>query len=115
MSTRYADYGFYRDKYLGQIIPELSFDALALKSSYFINMVTFHRIDPDSVPDDVRMAVCAAAEVILKHEESGGKSSESVGKLSVTYDTRKTAEKKMYAAIQPYLADTGLLYKGVGK
>lgn len=115
MLAGYADYGFYRDHYLGQVIPEPAFDALSLKATYFINMVTFHRIDPENIPDQAKMAVCAAAEVILKHEESGGKSSESVGKLSITYDTRKTEEKKMYAAIQPYLANTGLLYCGVGK
>ncbi|MCO7121919.1 hypothetical protein NIA71_08140 [Ihubacter massiliensis] len=115
MLAGYTDYGFYKDRYLGQIITEPAFSALSLKASYFIDMVTFHRIDHESVTDDVKMAVCAAAEVILKHEESSGKSSESVGKLSITYDTRKTEEKKMYAAIQPYLAHTGLLYRGVGK
>lgn len=115
MLAGYVDYRFYKDKYLGQVIPEPSFRALSLKASYFINMATFNRIDPENVPDEAKMAVCAAAEVILKHEESGGKSSESVGKLSITYDTRKTVEKKMYAVIQPYLANTGLLYRGVGK
>lgn len=115
MLARYADYEFYKDKYLGQKIQESMFDALALQATNYINYITFGRIDQENAAEDVKLATCAVAEVILKNEESGGKSSETVGKLSVTYNTKGTAERKMYSAAYPYLAHTGLLYRGARK
>lgn len=112
---QFVDFGFYKDSYIGDKILEPRFNALAIRATSYINYITFGRIDPENITENVKMATCAVAEVILKNDQSDGKSSETVGKLSVTYNTKGTAEKKMYSAAYPHLAYTGLLYRGVGK
>ena len=108
----YADYEFYTKEYKGSTIPEKAFDGLALKASFFIDYITFNRVKAPVI-DQVKLAVCAVAEEIQKHEKNDGKSSESVGKHSVTYNTKGTVDRKKISAANMYLAHTGLLYRGL--
>ena len=111
--VRYADFAFYMTEYGGNIIT---------RASTYIKAITFSRVDENNIPEEVKAAACAVAEVIYKAESSteGEKKSETVGKLSVSYVTEqadgqikeKVLRKKQYAAAYPYLAATGLLYRG---
>lgn len=107
----YTDYDFYREQYFGSSIPEQAFGSLAVRASSYVRYITFNRIE--EIADDVQMATCAAAEAIYKNEQNDGKSAETIGKHSVTYNTKGTAEKKIQSAVAPYLANTGLLYRGI--
>lgn len=120
--ARYADYVFYVTEFAGNIIPNEEFQRVIAKASAYIKNITFSRVDESNVPEEVKAAACAVAEVIYKAESSteGEKKSETVGKLSVSYVTEqadgqikeKVLRKKQYAAAYPYLATTGLLYRG---
>jgi hypothetical protein len=120
--ARYADYAFYVTEFAGNIIPNEEFQRVIAKASAYIKNITFSRVDESNVSEEVKAAACAVAEVIYKAESSteGEKKSETVGKLSVSYVTEqadgqikeKVLRKKQYAAAYPYLATTGLLYRG---
>lgn len=124
--VRYADYAFYVTEFAGNIIPNEEFQRVIAKASAYIKNITFSRVDESNVPEEVKAAACAAAEIIYNTEASNAGSrekevkSESVGNVSVSYITEQTdgelrekiLQKKMYAAAYTYLVPTGPLYRG---
>lgn len=119
--VRYADYAFYMTEYGGNVISNEEFQRVITRASSYIKAITFSRVDENNIPEEVKAAACAVAEVIYKAESSTEeKKSETVGKLSVSYVTEqadgqikeKVLRKKQYAAAYLYLATTGLLYRG---
>lgn len=120
----YTDYAFYRDTYSGDLIKdEIVFVRLALRASEWLDHFTFHRISqPD---DDVRLAVCAMAEVLFWQEKRKKKydgreiASESNDGYSVSFagatDSERASltEKELYLAAYKYLSQTGLMDFGV--
>lgn len=134
--VEFADYKFYVLEFQGRAIPETAFQNVALKASIFIRYLTFGRVsdsfenDYPQYADDIKMAACAIAEVMYKEQmraestrnaDGREKKSETVGNVSVSYVTEgkegelreKTMERKQYVAAYPYLAHTGLMYRGV--
>lgn len=118
----YADYSYYIDSWAGTLIPAQSFDQFARKAERLINFVTQHRIS--EVTDEVKNAVCAAAEAAYEIRSSvanvpNGVKSENTDGYSVTYKDYDANELKykeqnaMLAAIRQELSGTGLLYQGV--
>jgi len=107
----YADYEFYTKEYGGMAIPEKAFTRLATEASFFIDRITFGRVTEPI--DEVKLATCKVAEVLHRIERNDGKSSESDGSVSVTYDLRTKNEVRLNKAAVPYLAGTGLLYRGL--
>ena len=118
----YADYSYYIDSWAGTLIPAQSFDQFARKAERLINFVTQHRIS--EVTDEVKNAVCAAAEAAYEIRSSvanipQGIKSENTDGYSVTYKDYDVDELKykeqnaMLAAIRQELSGTGLLYQGV--
>lgn len=93
------------------------------RASTYIKAITFSRVDENNIPEEVKAAACAVAEVIYKAESSteGEKKSENTDGYSVTYVTEQTdgeikeviLRKKQYAAAYPHLVLTGLLKQGV--
>jgi hypothetical protein len=114
----YVDYSYYTGTYKGTSVPSTIFDNLAIQASYFIDYITFNRIKSlETVPDEVKMAVCSVIDAQYKLDNDGGvKVSESIGRHSVTYasaNANVTEDNKKYNAARVYLAHTGLLYRGV--
>ena len=120
--VRYADFAFYMTEYGGDIIPNEQFQRVITRASAYIKAITFSRVDENNISEEVKAATCAVAEVIYKAESSteGEKKSENTDGYSATYVTEqsdgetkeKVLQKKQYAAAYPYLATTGLLYRG---
>lgn len=121
----YVNYDFYKDT-LGGLIPGDKFAAVEAKAEAHISYLTY--INGDIFAKEsaaVKLAVCAAAEVIYKDMTSNtagaGVKSESNDGYSVTYVTEaqdgQTAEealrKKVYEAIRLYLLPTGWLSRKV--
>ena len=66
----YADYDFYQRAYQGNLIPETAWPAVARDASAYIDRITYGRLRHGAtVTDDVRMAVCAVAEVVYAHQQ----------------------------------------------
>lgn len=121
----YVNYDFYKDT-LGGLIPEDKFAAVEAKAEAHISYLTYINGDIFAAESAVvKLAVCAAAEVIYKNMTSNtagaGVKSESNDGYSVTYVTEaqdgQTAEealrKKVYEAIRLYLLPTGWLGRKV--
>lgn len=121
----YADYDFYQGAYQGNLIPEAAWPAVARDASAYIDRITYGRLRHGAtVTDDVRMAVCAVAEVVYAHQQrdveqgSSGIKSENVDGYSVTYEDSAAASKqydtdRMEAAGLFLLPGDPLRYAGV--
>lgn len=88
----YADYEFYTTTYGGDQIKEADWTRTAREASAYLDQLTFGRLQghPERVTEEVKMAVCAAADVVGRYgaaavSSAPGIASESVGGQSVTY------------------------------
>lgn len=123
--ARYADYAFYVTEFAGNIIPNEEFQRVIAKASAYIKNITFSRVDESNVPEEVKAAACAAAEIIYNIETSSTgseeKKSETTDGYSVTYVNERMdgqtmedlIQKKVREAAKVYLLPTGLLFRGV--
>ena len=119
--TAYADFEFYRDDFLGEKIPEDRFSQYALRASERIDELTFNRLkNAEDIPEEVKNACCAAAEVLYisdcaSEKSEKGISSEKVGEYSVNYASAsgQASDRNVSAAVRRYLLYTGLMRKVV--
>lgn len=122
----YIDWTYYTVTYGGSAIAQAEFTAMAINASAFIDLLTMNRaaayialLDPTpeeaDIVDKIKMAVCIVADQLHTYFANGGIiSSESVGSHSISYADRenKTLVKTLSAAVCPFLANTGLMYRG---
>ncbi len=121
-------YDYYTGTYGGNTIPPERFNYFIRKAGAYIDYITFNRIKGlDSMPEEVKQAVCAIADSMFVSTggtgiESGqAKSSEKVGDYQVTYTNVSASSSN--SAIQSegiyislarrYLLHTGLMYRGL--
>lgn len=114
------DQDFYRVDYGGVEMPPLKFCALEKRAINHVNSITFNRIDfenldelDESVEESVKLAICAVIDVLYKYSNPII-TQEKTGDNSVTYKISTISkEKDIYKEVKIYLADTGLLYRGM--
>lgn len=113
----YASYDYYKQDYFGtRIASPDEFNYLAERAGEYIDQLTLNRAK--TYPDNdgaLKKACCAVAEIIQTEENNTGKTSETVGKWSVSYSLRADIAKKKYDVLKRYLITTGLLYTGMGR
>lgn len=128
--TNYTDYDFYKNTYKGDM-PETDFNKVIVRASYEVQKNIFNR-DIKGYEDEVQMATCSVADILLKVEQLENKKdtilsnnnlkSESVGDYSRTFDTLgidnvnveiSNQKEKIKEKLRRYLLHTGLLYRGV--
>lgn len=128
--TNYTDYDFYKNIYKGDM-PETDFNKVIVRASYEVQKNIFNR-DIKGYEDEVQMATCSVADILLKVEQLENKKdtilsnnnlkSESVGDYSRTFDTLgidnvnveiSNQKEKIKEELRRYLLHTGLLYRGV--
>ena len=111
----YADYDYYINYYSGRAIAETDFPRLSRQASAYLDMLTLDKITGDWETDErVKNACCAVADVYAKQDAGGEVASESNHSVSRTYvASGKSTDKQLYDAAVLYLANTGLLYRGV--
>ena len=117
--TQYADYSYYIEKYKGSM-PEPDFNKMSKSASTKIKASTFGRIDEKNPQEEVKWCTCVLADKLLSYSKSEGKSSESVGSWSVSYDNNSKAdtEKTVRDVIKEFLSEvytedgTPVLYRG---
>lgn len=108
----YADFCFYQQGYKGSAMPASVFERLSERASEYLDSITFGRITEDPTME-VRLACCAVAEELLRQEDGGMVSSESVGSWHRTYSTGDSdPDRRLYTTASQYLGRTGLLYRG---
>ena len=119
----YADEKFYTEAFLvgKEAVITTAFEFYARQVSQIIDQYTGDNIDPENVPECVKMCCCELAELAFRDEsaeaQNGGISSESVQGWSKSFESteaRKTAlQDAQKACIYKWLSGTGLLYRGV--
>lgn len=119
----YADERFYNEEYLcgKKAVMTTDFPYYARDATQKIRQFTGSNVDKDNVPECVKMCCCEVAELTCGYEKSlaktGGKSSESVGGWSVSYESREQAaqahKEQVRACVYKWLSGTGLLYRGL--
>lgn len=117
----YADYAFYTDEYLGNVISEEDFPRLSARASDYIYAYTNGLSDSVKGKDMemVQKCTCALAEIILDESImeatafSGGQavSSESVGSWSKSYSSASLSESQI-EYIEKRKLDALMLYLG---
>ena len=123
-----ANYEYYRDTYLGEMLTEENFPKYALRADSFLDLLTTGRYAKDCLPagavEAVRMAECAIADLCLNLEQAVLQSDaawkvegEKVGNHSVTYrnnaEIAKQTERQIHEVAVRYLLRWGLLYRGM--
>ena len=103
-----ADFGFYKDVFLGELIPEKSFASCAQRAREVLQ--GYERDYRVHVPgeDSYRMAICAMAETLYAYSKRRtGVDSASVGEVSVHYEgsdsSHKTMLRQLYQKASIYL------------
>ena len=117
--TQYADYNYYIGKYKGSM-PEPDFDRMSKSASAKIKGNTFGRIDENNPQEEVKWCTCVIADTLLAASKMEGKSSESVGSWSISYDnnSKSDTEKTVQSIIKELLSEvytedgTPVLYRG---
>lgn len=108
----YADYIYYLDVH-GGAMPEEDFRRLARKASAYLDQVTMGRAVSMACDNRIKDACCAVAEEYLA-QERGTVVSETNDKHSITMAREeKSGNARLYEAAALYLANTGLLFRGV--
>lgn len=127
-----VDYEYYSKIYGGSSIPESSFNKYSLKASSKVNHYTFNRINDSNIDDNIRNATCEIIDLLVSQDQliakqsddTLTKASETVGPHTVSYVNKSNLqaqrilnsndlEKECYKICYTYLADTGLMYRGV--
>ena len=108
----FADYNYYTDCYAGRLLTSDNFAFYMTKAGYFINYATMGKIGED-VPDSVKMAACAVAEVYFNYDEFGRISHESIDGYDVTYVSDTSLHSELSDTVETYLASSNLLYRGM--
>lgn len=112
----YADYEYYSETFLGDVIAQADFPKLAKRASDFIDEITFGRAADETGEDvvgKIKDAVCAIAEFLSQQPKDFGiVESEKVGDVSMTYRGARTVKGLQRAIAAQYLARTGIMYGG---
>ena len=118
----YADSTDYTNYLCGKTaVITTAFDYYAMLATAEIRRYTGRNVDEGNIPDCVKNCCCELAERLYRAdttaEQSDGKSSESVGGWSVSYESREQAQAALCrdteSCVYKWLSGTGLLFTGV--
>lgn len=109
-------FDFYIEEYRGATIMDVStFDRLLTEAQAFVDnlIIDRHNLTFETVKERYKKAICAVTDEIYRQEQNDaeGKTSESVGEVSVSYaqSTSETKAADCKAKARIYLTGTGLL------
>lgn len=117
----YADYDYYTSTYGGSAISAADWPARVRDASAHLDALTSGRAAENSTMEAIKMAVCAMADVLQSAQSAAGGAagiaSEKTGSYSVSYQSpeavARATESGLRSAAHRYLAETGLLFRGV--
>lgn len=98
-----VDYDFYKNTYMGADIAPEDFPRLSARAAAYLDGIKRYELH-DS--DNVKMAICAVAEVWQQNENGGELTSQTVGGWSQSYAaSNKSASQRMFEAARLYIPD----------
>lgn len=105
--NQYLTYNEYKE--LKGNLSEMPFNLLEYRAEKEVDELTFNRFKKTSdYPQELKLCIYDLINAISKYNESGTKSSETVGNYSVSYDKPVTKEKKegLKNIVKTYLSTT---------
>lgn len=122
----YAAYEDYTGPYGGSLISAIDWPETERRAEAFVDRITYDRVKAlDSVPEQVKLAVCAVAEVVVSEQRAAEKARETAGiksfqndeyseTLSSIHDVKRQFEAEKLEAAGIYLPlSHPLRYAGV--
>ena len=116
----YADSDYYTESFYENMpeceIPSEERLMYLKKASAFLDSLFLHQKPQKPFCDELKSACCEIADCMYTYSQREGISSESNDGYSVTYSSAggsNAVYKNMYAIAKRYLANTGLLYRGI--
>lgn len=91
-----VDYDFYVNSFMGSAVPEKNFSGAAVQAAAILErFLRIYRVKEDT-EEAKKMAVCAMAESIYTSaKRQNGVTAQSVGNVSVRYETGESADKAL--------------------
>jgi hypothetical protein len=108
------DYEYYAKTYGGEAIPECAFLRMAQKAAAFLNSLTLNRASKIE-SDTLKKAACALAELYYQEECRGGRLSEDNDGYRIAWEGSEAFNKRLIDTATAYLANSGLLYRGMSQ
>ncbi len=115
----YVDHMFYKENYKGVLLNEADFEKYAIRAENYISNLTFGRLNNETVSENIKLSICAAAEVFceLANSASLDVASENTDGYSVNYITaqsRQSAQQnQLLGAVNIYFPPSHpLRYRG---
>ena len=105
------DFDYYKNNFLGSLISLDKFYSIEKKACVYVNGAIGGK---NSDIGEVKDAVCAVCELIYNEEKRNGIKSENTDGYSITFSETESFKEKVFDVISIYLANTGLLYRGIG-
>lgn len=106
----FVDFNYYRDEFLGTLIPIKEFYHIESKATVYVNYVLLGNMKDT---DEFKNAVCAVCELIYNESKRGGIKSENNDGYSVTFEEIGDFYDRVIDVVKVYLSNTGLLYRGI--
>lgn len=115
---RTVSYPFYTEVYHGKL-SEADFLALSMQAAAYVDDLTMGRASGELSEAEalrVDLALCAVTDAMHNAQELGGVTAETNDGVSISYaaDYAKATGQHIRDAAVVYLAQTNLLYRGVG-
>lgn len=85
----YADFAYYQGTYHGSLVSEDDWPVVEREAEGYVNLLTYWRLKwnhTETIPDEVKMAVCAVAEVVLDEHTAVKKAMDHVDVKSYSND-----------------------------
>lgn len=109
--ARYADYDYYSNVYMGNMIDSTDFDKIETSASRHIDRICTSV--PVCVSDSVKLATCAVCDVLAELDFPDYISSETNDGYKVDYSIDACEKsRRIYEAAKIYLDDEQL-YRGI--
>ena len=103
-------YDFYKNVYLGSVIPETAFAPAVARAEEWISKAERTYALTPCGPDSRAMAVCAVAEAMTTYKKRQQVSQATIGGVSVRYEDSARVEKQLLKTLGVYMD----ICRGVG-
>ena len=118
---QYIDFTYYSESYGGNKVTEPEFKQYETQSRLRLDRLTFDRVkqavtdEPAfSIPEEIKDAQCMIIDCLKKHEGNDGATiaSETVGKHSVTYSKKMSADEEIHGIVKRFLGGSPWTFRG---
>ena len=98
-----VSYEFYKDVYMGSLIPSSAFDFAIGRAEEWLRWLERTCTVTATGPDSRKLALCAMAETFHRFRKRDRIVQESVGGVSIRYESAGSLNKELLSCVKIYL------------